>query len=75
MALKVEGVKKKKKVYLTNKNYKHKHIKKNLATLRASLLLNIKYYKIDGTGKVVRWRKEILTCGKDVFMAKHMDRH
>jgi len=51
MTLPVEGGKKKKKVYTTKKKNKHKHIKEKLATL--------KYYSVDGSGKVVRNRK---TC-------------
>jgi len=29
---------------------------------------------VDGTGKVTRNRKECPTCGKGIFLAKHMDR-
>lgn len=61
------GAKHKKKVYTTKKKNKHRHIKEKLATLR--------YYSVDGSGKVVRNRKECPHCGVGFFMAKHMDRH
>ena len=61
------GAKHKKKVYTTKKKNKHRHIKEKLATLR--------YYSVDGSGKVVRNRKECPHCGRGFFMAKHMDRH
>jgi len=44
------GAKHKKKVYVNKKKNKHRHIKEKLATLR--------YYSVDGSGKVVRNRKD-----------------
>ena len=62
------GKKRKKKVYTTPKKIKHKHKKVKLAIL--------KYYKVDGNGKVTRLRRECpaATCGAGVFMAFHKDR-
>ncbi|KAG2318724.1 hypothetical protein Bca4012_055079 [Brassica carinata] len=54
-----------------NKRYKikHKHKKVKLAVLQ--------FYKVDGTGKVQRLRKECpsVSCGPGTFMASHFDRH
>ena len=64
------GKKRKKKVYTKPKKIKHKHKKVKLATL--------KYYKVDGAGKITRLRKECPApeCGAaGVFMANHFDRH
>ncbi len=44
------GKKRKKKVYTTPKKIKHKHKKTKLAIL--------KYYKVDGDGKIERLRRE-----------------
>merc|ERR1712147_315450 len=62
------GRKRKKKVYTTPKKIKHKRKKVKLATL--------KYYKIDGTGKIERKRSECTheMCGPGIFMANHADR-
>jgi len=61
------GKKRKKKVYTTPKKIKHKRTKVKLATL--------KYYKVDGSGKVERLRKESPAAGPGVFMATHKDRY
>ena len=55
--------KRKKKVYTTPKKIKHKRKKVKLAVL--------KYYKVDGDGKIERLRRECptQTCGAGVFMA------
>jgi small subunit ribosomal protein S27Ae len=58
--------KKKKKAYTTPKKIKHKHAKVELSIL--------KYYQVDGSGKVTRLRKECSQCGPSMFMAKHADR-
>merc|ERR1712230_316821 len=57
------GKKRKKKVYTTPKKIKHKRKKTKLAVL--------KYYKVDGDGKIERLRRECPTaeCGAGVFMA------
>ena len=62
------GKKRKKKVYTTPKKIKHKRKKVKLAIL--------KYYKVDGSGKITRLRRECPsdTCGAGVFMAMHKDR-
>ena len=62
------GKKRKKKTYTTPKKIKHKKKKVKLAIL--------KFYKVDGTGKVTRLRRECPaeTCGAGVFMAMHKDR-
>jgi ubiquitin-small subunit ribosomal protein S27Ae len=62
------GKKRKKKTYTKPKKIKHKHKKVKMATL--------KYYKIDGDGKVERLRRECPedTCGAGIFMATHHDR-
>lgn len=62
------GKKRKKKTYTKPKKIKHKHKTVKLAVL--------KYYKIDGDGKIERLRKECPadTCGAGVFMASHSDR-
>ena len=60
------GKKRKKKVYTKPKKIKAKHKKVKLATL--------KYYKVDGNGKITRLRKECPSCGPGVFMASHWDR-
>lgn len=54
--------KRKKKVYTTPKKIKHKRKKTKLAVL--------KYYKVDGDGKIERLRRECPTadCGAGVFM-------
>jgi small subunit ribosomal protein S27Ae len=59
--------KRKKKVYTKPKKIPHKHKKVKLAVL--------KYYKVDGNGKVVRLRKESPVCGPGVFMATHFNRY
>merc|ERR1711981_531356 len=63
------GRKRKKKVYTTPKKIKHKRVKVKLATL--------KMYKVDDNGKLERKRKECPheTCGADIFMSNHKDRH
>jgi small subunit ribosomal protein S27Ae len=55
--------KRKKKVYTTPKKIKHKRKKTKLAVL--------KYYKVDGDGKIERLRRECpnAECGAGVFMA------
>jgi ubiquitin-small subunit ribosomal protein S27Ae len=60
--------KKKKKAYTTPKKNKRKPKKVKLAIL--------KYYRVDGGGKISRLRQECTneTCGAGVFMAKHSDR-
>ncbi|KAF8458234.1 ubiquitin-related domain-containing protein [Kalaharituber pfeilii] len=61
--------KRKKKVYNTPKKIKHKRKKTKLAVL--------KYYKVDGDGKIERLRRECPnkeTCGAGVFMAAMHDR-
>jgi small subunit ribosomal protein S27Ae len=62
------GKKRKKKVYTTPKKIKHKRKKTKLAVL--------KYYKVDGDGKIERLRRECPqeTCGAGVFMASMTDR-
>jgi small subunit ribosomal protein S27Ae len=57
------GKKRKKKVYTTPKKIKHKRKKTKLAVL--------KYYKVDGDGKIERLRRECPQpeCGAGVFMA------
>ena len=60
------GKKRKKKVYTKPKKIKHKHKKVKLATL--------KYYKVDGNGKITRLRRVCPSCGPGVFMASHFDR-
>ncbi|KAG5301419.1 ubiquitin [Histoplasma ohiense] len=60
--------KRKKKVYTTPKKIKHKRKKTKLAVL--------KYYKVDGDGKIERLRRECPTpeCGAGVFMAAMRNR-
>ncbi|ORY84467.1 ribosomal protein S27a-domain-containing protein [Protomyces lactucae-debilis] len=60
--------KRKKKVYTTPKKIKHKRKKVKMAVL--------KYYKVDGEGKIQRLRRECPapSCGAGVFMATHKDR-
>ncbi|KJX99401.1 hypothetical protein TI39_contig359g00017 [Zymoseptoria brevis] len=55
--------KRKKKVYTTPKKIKHKRKKTKLAVL--------KYYKVDGDGKIERLRRECPAeqCGAGIFMA------
>jgi ubiquitin-small subunit ribosomal protein S27Ae len=62
------GKKRKKKVYTTPKKIKHKRKKTKLAVL--------KYYKVDGDGKIERLRRECptATCGAGVFMSAHHNR-
>ncbi|KAI3659853.1 hypothetical protein MP638_006191 [Amoeboaphelidium occidentale] len=62
------GKKRKKKVYTTPKKIKHKKKKVKLAVL--------KYYKVDGNGKITRLRRECPdeSCGAGIFMAAHFDR-
>ena len=62
------GKKRKKKVYTKPKKIKHKHKKVKLATL--------KYYKVDGNGKITRLRRVCPdpNCGPGTFMASHFDR-
>jgi small subunit ribosomal protein S27Ae len=62
------GKKRKKKTYTTPKKIKHKRKKVKLAIL--------KFYKVDGAGKITRLRRECPseTCGAGVFMAMHKDR-
>ncbi|CAI4232492.1 unnamed protein product [Auanema sp. JU1783] len=63
------GKKRKKKVYTTPKKIKHKRKKVKLAVL--------KFYGIDGNGKIRRLRKECqsASCGGGVFMAAHENRY
>ncbi|BFZ56297.1 ubiquitin-40S ribosomal protein S27a [Savitreella phatthalungensis] len=60
--------KRKKKVYTTPKKIKHKRKKVKMAV--------IKYYKVEGDGKIQRLRRECPapSCGAGVFMANHKDR-
>jgi small subunit ribosomal protein S27Ae len=60
------GKKRKKKVYTKPKRIPHKHKKVKLHVL--------KYYKVDGSGKITRLRRHCPSCGKGVFMASHFDR-
>ncbi|KAI8830128.1 ubiquitin-related domain-containing protein [Chytriomyces cf. hyalinus JEL632] len=62
------GKKRKKKTYTTPKKIKHKRKKVKLSIL--------KFYKVDGKGKITRLRRECPneTCGAGVFMAQHPDR-
>jgi len=60
------GKKRKKKQYTKPKKIKHKHKKVKLAVL--------KYYKVDGNGKITRLRKVCPSCGPGIFMASHFDR-
>jgi len=62
------GKKRKKKVFSKPKKIKHKKKKVKLAVL--------KFYKVDGSEKVTRLRKECPaeTCGAGVFMAMHHNR-
>ena len=53
-------------VYTKPKKIKHKHKKVKLATL--------KYYKVDGNGKITRLRRVCPGCGPGTFMASHFDR-
>ncbi|CAN6896614.1 unnamed protein product [Brassica oleracea] len=54
-----------------NKRYKIKHRHKEVK------LAVLQFYKVVGTGKVQRLRKECLSvsCGTGTFMASHFDRH
>merc|ERR1712039_687790 len=61
------GKKRKKKQYTKPKKIKHKHKKVKLAVL--------KFYKVDGSDKVQRLRKECPACGPGVFMAMHFNRY
>ena len=63
------GKKRKKKTYTKPKKMKHKKTKVKLHVL--------KFYKVDGSGKVERLRKECPSsdCGHGYFMASHFDRH
>uniref|UniRef100_A0A2I3H7H8 Ubiquitin-ribosomal protein eS31 fusion protein n=1 Tax=Nomascus leucogenys TaxID=61853 RepID=A0A2I3H7H8_NOMLE len=63
------GAKKRKKSYTTPKKSKHKRKKVKLAIL--------KYYKVDGNGKISCFPRECPSdeCGAAVFMASHFDRH
>merc|ERR1719161_3359995 len=63
------GKKRKKKVYTKPKKIKHKKKKVKLAVL--------KFYKVDGDGKVTKLRKECPAeqCGPGVFMAMHFNRY
>ncbi|KIW69010.1 ubiquitin-40S ribosomal protein S27a [Phialophora macrospora] len=63
LSLRGGAKKRKKKVYTTPKKIKHKRKKTKLAVL--------KYYKVDGDGKIERLRRECPTkeCGAGVFMA------
>ena len=60
--------KRKKKIFTKPKKAHHKHKKVKLSVL--------KYYKVDGEGKVTRSRKDCPneTCGAGVRMAVHKDR-
>jgi len=62
------GKKRKKKVYTKPKKAKRKckDHRVKLATL--------KYYKIDGNGKITRLRRVCPSCGPGTFMASHFDR-
>ena len=62
------GKKRKKKQYTKPKKIKHKHKKVKLAVL--------KYYKVDGNGKITRLRRVCPdpACGPGTFMASHFDR-
>eukprot|EP00467_Chlorarachnion_reptans_P020894 CAMPEP_0114508228 /NCGR_PEP_ID=MMETSP0109-20121206/12475_1 /TAXON_ID=29199 /ORGANISM="Chlorarachnion reptans, Strain CCCM449" /LENGTH=156 /DNA_ID=CAMNT_0001687121 /DNA_START=161 /DNA_END=631 /DNA_ORIENTATION=+ len=63
------GKKRKKKVFTKPKKEKHKHKKVKLAILR--------YYQVDGVGKVKHLRKECPheICGAGVFFAIHFNRY
>ena len=62
------GKKRKKKVYTKPKKAKRK------AKDHRVKLATLKYYKIDGAGKVTRLRRVCPSCGPGVFMASHYDR-
>jgi small subunit ribosomal protein S27Ae len=59
--------KKKKKAFTTKKKNKHRHQPVKLQTL--------KYYSVDGSGKISYQRKVCPDCGAGFFMAKHYDRY
>lgn len=83
--------KRKKKVYTTPKVIKRKHKSVKLvsnsmftASPTTHMLTHLfriqaalKFYSVDGSGKVSRVRKECpeVTCGAGVFMANHADRY
>jgi small subunit ribosomal protein S27Ae len=58
--------KRKKKTYTKPKKIKHKH--KNIK------LRVLKFYQVDGSGKVQRKNKQCPQCGPGTFMAEHFDR-
>merc|ERR1712060_782420 len=60
------GKKRKKKTYTKPKKIKHKHKKVKLSVL--------KFYKVDGAGKITRLRGVCPACGPGNFMASHFDR-
>ena len=62
------GKKRKKKVYTKPKKAKRK------AKDHRVKLATLKYYKIDGNGKITRLRRVCPSCGPGVFMASHFDR-
>ncbi|KAH0911605.1 hypothetical protein HID58_034926 [Brassica napus] len=45
--------------------------------MKKSMLAVLQFYKVDGSGKVQRLRKECpsVSCGPGTFMASHFDRH
>jgi len=56
--------KRKKKVYTTPKKIKHKRMKTKLAVL--------KYYKVDGDGKIERLRRECPTAEVCAFLGSRI---
>ncbi|CAD7928840.1 unnamed protein product [Amoebophrya sp. A120] len=61
------GKKRKKKQYTKPKKVAHKHKKVKLGVL--------KFYKVDGSDKITRLRKDCPNCGPGVFMAMHHNRY
>jgi len=62
------GKKRKKKVYTKPKKAKRKCKDHRIK------LATLKYYKIDGNGKITRLRRVCPSCGPGTFMASHFDR-
>ena len=69
MVVRLEGGKKKrkKKVYTKPKKIAHKHKKVQKAA--------IKYFNVDGSGKVTKLNYDCEVCQAGTFMAKHPDRY
>lgn len=69
MVVRLEGGKKKrkKKVFTKPKKIKHKHRKVTKAVL--------KYFNVDGSGKVTKLNYDCEICSAGTYMAKHPDRY